>query len=127
MLESVHGADARQQLREELLARAWAMHRIVANPPIDGMPAAAAEERAVVAADSWSALLCGSTPTVRHRTAALIERMLWPTFRPAAEWWTTPLGEALLMARSVPCPTATKPTRRRGTSDELVAVNTGIR
>jgi hypothetical protein len=121
MRESVQVA-VRQQLREELLARAWAMHRIVSTPPVEGVRSASSEGRAVAAAvESWSVLLCGSNPTARLRTAALIERMLWPTFSPAAEWWTTPLGEAVLTARSASRPAAGTPLRR-GTSAERAAV-----
>jgi len=113
MPDTTHGADVRQQLREELLARTWAMYRIVPNPPLDGMQShAAAQSAAVAAADCLSALLCGSSPTARRRTAAVIERMLWPTFGPATEWWTTPLGEALWFARAAP-PPRTAPLERR--------------
>ena len=56
------------------------------NPPVDGMRShAAAEHAAMAAADCLSVLLCGSTPTTRRRTAAVLERMLWPTFGPAAD------------------------------------------
>ena len=93
----VHGVAVRQQLREELLARAWAVFCV---NPCDGKSERQVEEQVAAAATRWSALLCASNPVVRRRTAESVQRMLWPTFRPADEWWQTPLGEAVSLGRA---------------------------
>jgi hypothetical protein len=46
----------------------------------------------------WSAMLGDPKPTAQRTAATRLQQVLWPTFRPADEWWTTPLGEALLAA-----------------------------
>src|SRR4051812_23357674 len=94
-MEDALGDLALQQLREELLARLWAMHTI--SPTTVTGPARQESARRVDAvANGWWRMLCDSDPTARRRAASLIERVLWPAFSsPANEWWTTPLGAAL--------------------------------
>jgi hypothetical protein len=87
-----------QQLREELLARVWVLDGIFSNPPSGG--AEAAGQRVDAAAARWCSMLRETSPTARRRAAEVIVRMLWPTFLPADEWWATPLGVALVMART---------------------------
>jgi hypothetical protein len=95
MDESAHGASMREQLREELLARAWAMHATDVRAATVAPDVAAWIDRAVAC---WSAMLGDPNPTAQRTAATRLQQVLWPTFRPADEWWTTPLGEALLAA-----------------------------
>jgi hypothetical protein len=98
MLDSGLDEAVRQQLREELLARAWVLDCIISKPPSGGAEAAA--ERVDIAAARWSSMLRQTSPTDRRRAAEVIVRMLWPTFLPADEWWATPLGVALVTSRT---------------------------
>jgi hypothetical protein len=95
MDESAHGASMRRQLREELLARAWAMYATDVRAVTAAADVAAWVDRAVA---RWSAMLGDPNPMAQRTAATRLQQVLWPTFRPADEWWTTPLGEALLAA-----------------------------
>jgi hypothetical protein len=89
-----------QQLREELLARLWAMHAI-SPVPLTGVTQADTVARVEVVAARWSTLLRHPDPANRQRAASALERILWPAFSaPADEWWTTPLGGALAAIRT---------------------------
>ena len=89
-----------QQLREELLARLWAMHAISPSP-LTGVTHADTVARLEVVAVRWSTMLRDPDPANRRRAAAALERILWPAFSaPADEWWTTPLGDALAAIRT---------------------------
>jgi hypothetical protein len=115
MAKSSHGGAVRRQLREELLARAWAMHSL--NPgPADNGAQRQTVARVEASGACWWAQLCDPNPTARRHAASLLERILWPTFRPVEEWWTTPLGEALLACRPAFAPTADAATATACTS-----------
>jgi hypothetical protein len=89
-----------QQLREELLARLWAMHAISPSP-LTGVTRADTVARVGLVAARWSTLLRDPDPANRRRAASALERILWPAFSaPADEWWTTPLGDALAAIRN---------------------------
>jgi hypothetical protein len=111
-----------QQLREELLARLWAMHAI-SPATVAGAAEREGAQRVDVVAATWWRMLCDPDPTARRRAASLIERILWPAFSsPADEWWTTPLGAALSTVRSelVSAPTAGVMSTHRLTTARLV-------
>ena len=112
-----------QQLREELLARLWAMHAISPNP-LTGLGQAEAVARVELVAARWSTLLGDPDPANRQRAGSALERILWPAFSaPADEWWTTPLGDALAAIRtgrsSAPARDVTEHGHRR--AGDLVA------
>src|SRR5829696_3960222 len=89
-----------QQLREELLARLWAMHAI-SPVSLTGVTQADTVARVEVVAARWSTLLRHPDPANQQRAASALERILWPAFSaPADEWWTTPLGGALAAIRT---------------------------
>jgi hypothetical protein len=98
MLETA-GDEVLQQLREELLARLWAMHVIFPSSSTDGLPSDAVARLELVAT-RWSRLLRDPDPAVRRRADCALQRVLWPAFSaPADEWWTTPLGTVLAAIR----------------------------
>jgi hypothetical protein len=122
---AIDGFAVRQQLREELLARAWAVDSLD-HGAADAGGHARIVGRLEATAGRWWALLCDVRPSARRETAAHLQRLLWPTFGPTAEWWSTPLGVALLAIRPelAPAPAAgpatarprREPVRGRGTT-----------
>ena len=98
MFDNVDDVAVREQLREELAARAWAMARVSVTGLVD-RPECEVVASLDAVAIRWSALLDDPSAMTRRRAAAALERLLWPTFRPADEWWGTPLGEVLAAAR----------------------------
>jgi hypothetical protein len=99
MLETA-GDEVLQQLREELLARLWAMHAINPSSSTDGLQADTVARLDLVAA-RWSRLLRDPDPAARRRADSALQRILWPAFSaPADEWWTTPLGTVLAAIRA---------------------------
>src|SRR5215207_11755975 len=99
MLETT-GDEVLQQLREELLARLWAMHAISPSWSSDGLPADTVARLELVAT-RWSRLLRDPDPAARRRADRALQRILWPAFSaPADEWWTTPLGIVLAAIRA---------------------------
>ena len=99
-MDETLGDLALQQLREELLARLWAMHTI-SPTTVTGAARREGALRVDVIADTWWRMLRDPDPAARQRAASLIERILWPAFSsPADEWWTTPLGAVLSTVRS---------------------------
>jgi hypothetical protein len=94
----IEEAIVADQLRQEFLARAWAVNAFVAPPDIDvGDPDVAPDVGP--AAAQWSRALCSPAADARDRAASALRGLLWPAFSaPHAEWWTTPLGEAIRRA-----------------------------
>ena len=102
---------ALQQLREELLARLWAMHTI-SPTNLSGAVPPDTTQRADAAARRWWHMLRDPDPAARREAGSVIERVLWPAFSaPADEWWTTPLAAALLALRPGTASTATADER----------------
>ena len=104
MDQTTRGDSVQEQLREELLARVWAVHPVSPRGLADVF-ARDYVARVDEASARWSSMLRDPSPTARRKAASTLQRTLWPTFRPAEEWWTTPLGELLSTTLSKPaCP-----------------------
>jgi hypothetical protein len=110
MPENPSPRAVRQQLHDELLARTWSVSGIDPCRPVADR--CSVEQRVDEGATHWIALLGDPCSAERRDVAGRLHRLLWPTFAPAAEWWTTPLGQTLLTARpdlalySPPTPTS---------------------
>lgn len=63
------------------------------------------EQRIDSHAPRWAAQLLGDDDRVATRTALDLTGLLWPHSEPTLDWWSTPLGRAVV--RSVGHPTAT--------------------
>jgi hypothetical protein len=117
-MDETHGAPGLQQLREELLARLWAMQTISPST-LTGTVRRETAQHLDAASDRWWRMLRDADPTTRRQAAAIIERILWPAFScPADEWWTTPLGAALWAVRAEHATSSTAdvmPNRRLNT------------
>ena len=97
MPENPSPRAVRQQLHDELLARTWSASGI--DPSRPGADRVSVEQRADDGATHRFAWLGDPSSAEGRDVAGRLHRLLWPTFAPAAEWWTTPLGQALLIAR----------------------------
>jgi hypothetical protein len=118
-VEMQHAPDDQQvvaeQLREELLARTWAVHAFLSTRDIDvGDPVIV--ESVDTASALWARMLFDQVPESRRRAASSLRRILWPAFGiPRDEWWSTPVGEAIRGAA----------TSRRGSCREEAPVTGG--
>ena len=107
MVQTIHADAVRQQLRDELLARAWAVHCLNPRRDDDDMRRQTVDW-VDAAADRWWSQLGDDEPATRCRAASSLQRILWPTCAPMDEWWATPLGAALRTIRpAVPSAAAT--------------------
>lgn len=85
-----------EQLYDELMARTWAIHRIVDADATDVTRPDVSANLAAVALGHVSSLVNGDADE-----DWALERLLWPTRpRPVATdpWWLTPLGQLIWTA-----------------------------
>jgi hypothetical protein len=91
---SVDGADpATEQLYDELMARAWALHSVVQTAGTDVRRADVSAAIAAAARCHVSTLGSGGGEALRT-----VHALLWPASdapAPDHPWWATPLGQLM--------------------------------
>ncbi|MET0147054.1 MAG: hypothetical protein ABW328_20015 [Ilumatobacteraceae bacterium] len=106
-----------EQLYDELMARAWAIHGVLGAAATDVTRADVAARLAAVALSHVSGLATGGVDA-----DVALDAVLWPAAGRPVEgdpWWSTPLGQ--LVSKTPRERAATRDQRPGGVTPELVA------